>query len=142
MIDKTQLEALSDFRFRLTQFVRFSEDAARDAGLTPLQYLLLLHLCGYAGRDWATVRELATRLHASHQATAALVERCVRNGLVRKRRSADDARCVEIHPTSSTRRLIARVAGLHREQILAMGATFRLRMDAASERTVARRQAS
>lgn len=124
MVGKSQLEALSEFRFRLTRFVRFSEAAAREAGLTPAQYLLLLHLCGYAGRDWASVRELATRLHASHQSTAALVERCVRNGLVRKRRSRADARCVEIHPTASSRRIVARIAALHRERIAAMGELF------------------
>jgi DNA-binding MarR family transcriptional regulator len=139
---KTQLETLSDFRFRLTEFVRFSEAAARNAGLTPVQYLLLLHLCGYPDRDWATVRELATRLHASHQSTAALIERCVRKGLVRKRRNKDDARCVEVHPAASTRRLIEQVATMHRERILAMGATFRLHADTVNAHPRMRRRSS
>ena len=126
MIGKSQLVALSDFRFRLTEFVRFSEAAAREAGLTPRQYLLLLHLCGYAGRDWATVRELADRMHASHQATAALVQRCVRNRLVKKQRSKQDERCVEVRPTTETRRRIERIAARHHDRILAIGAHFKL----------------
>jgi len=37
-IEKKRMEALSEFRFRLRSFLRFSEDAARDAGITVLQY--------------------------------------------------------------------------------------------------------
>lgn len=35
--------ALSDFRFRLRIFLIFSEDAAREEGITVLQYQLMLH---------------------------------------------------------------------------------------------------
>src|SRR3546814_8898352 len=89
MLGKPQFEALSEFRFRLAQFLHFSESAARAEGVTPAQYLLLLHLHGFNGRSWGTVGELAERLQASHQATVALVQRCERNGLVAKRRSRD-----------------------------------------------------
>src|SRR3546814_10525038 len=95
MLAKLQFEALSEFRFRLAQFLHFSESAARAEGVTPAQYLLLLHLHGFNGRSWGTVGELAERLQASHQATVALVQRCERNGLVAKRRSRSDARYVE-----------------------------------------------
>src|SRR5690606_15878079 len=69
MLGKPQFEALSEFRFRLAQFLHFSESAARAEGVTPAQYLLLLHLHGFHGRNWGTVGELAERLQASHQAT-------------------------------------------------------------------------
>lgn len=124
MIAKKHYVALSDFRFRLAQFLRFSESAARDAGMTPLQYLLLLHLHGFAKRDWATVGELAERLNASHQATVAVVKRCELNGLIGKRRSPEDARCVEIHLTARARRLVERVAALHIDQLDRLGEVF------------------
>lgn len=54
---KGRLEALSEFRYRLRSFLRFSEDAARDAGITVLQYQLLLHTQGFAGREWASVSD-------------------------------------------------------------------------------------
>src|SRR3546814_13305355 len=82
MLGKPQFEALSEFRFRLAQFLHFSESAARAEGVTPAQYLLLLHLHGFNGRSWGTFGELAERPQASHQATVALVQRCERNGLV------------------------------------------------------------
>ena len=72
-LDKKDFEALSEFRYRLRRFLRFSEQVTRRNGITPLQYLLLLHLKGFPGRDWATVGELAERLQAAHHGTVALI---------------------------------------------------------------------
>ncbi|MFX6258805.1 hypothetical protein ABTF80_22370, partial [Acinetobacter baumannii] len=55
---KQDFEALSDFRYQLRRFMRFSEDAVREEGLTVQQYLLLLHIRGFPGRDWASIGEL------------------------------------------------------------------------------------
>lgn len=118
MTGKQQYVVLSEFRYRLAEFLNFSSSAARAAGITPSQYLLLLHLRGFPGRDWGTIGELAKRLQASHQGTAALVQRCERKGLVGKRRSRRDARCVEIRPTPRARALVARIAKRH-VQVLA-----------------------
>src|SRR3546814_8221007 len=125
MLGKPQFEALSEFRFRLAQFLHFSESAARAEGVTPAQYLLLLHLHGFNGRSWGTVGELAERLQASHQATVALVQRCERNGLVAKRRSRSDARYVEIRPTPRARALVRRVARCHAGALAGMDEVFR-----------------
>lgn len=55
MLTKNQFEALSEFRYQLKRFLHFGEAAAKEQGITPLQYLLLLHIQGYPGRNWATV---------------------------------------------------------------------------------------
>lgn len=125
MLGKPQYIALSEFRARLTQFLHFSEAVARSAGVTPAQYLLLLHLRGFPGREWATVGELAERLQVSHQGTVALVQRCERNGLVSKRRSRTDARCVEIRLTDQARGLVERIATCHAEALAQMDEVFR-----------------
>lgn len=130
MISKNQYTTLSEFRFRLTQFLRFSQAAALDAGISPLQYLLLLHLRGFQGREWATVGELAARLDASHQGTVALVKRCESNGLVTKRRSTIDARQVEIHLTPQARALVKRIASRHLRELKRLDELFRV-VDAA-----------
>ena len=126
MISKKQYTALSEFRFRLTRFQRFSHAAALDAGISPLQYLLLLHLRGFQRREWATIGELANRLDASHQGTVALVKRCESNGLLTKRRSTDDGRRVEIHLTSRARKLVERVASRHLDEVERLAAVFRV----------------
>ena len=73
---KADYELLSEFRYQLRRFMRFSEDAVQAEGMTPLQYQLLLQLKGFPGREWATVGELAERLQAQHHGVVALVTRC------------------------------------------------------------------
>ena len=91
-LTKAEFEALSEFRFQIRRFERFSEDAVQSAGITPLQYLLLLHVKGFPGREWATVGELATRLQAKPHGVVALVTRCEEHGFVERRPSASDRR--------------------------------------------------
>lgn len=117
MISQKEFAALSEFRYQLARFQRFSVAAARGAGLTQTQYLMLLHIRGSGGRDWATVGELAKRLQASPHGTAALVNRCVALGLVAKERSDEDRRRVEVHLTARGRRLVGQVATLHRNEL-------------------------
>jgi hypothetical protein len=81
-LSKKEFETLSEFRYRLRRFLRFSEQVTRQRGITPLQYLLLLHIKGFPGRDWATVGELAERLQAQHHGVVALISRCEKLGWV------------------------------------------------------------
>lgn len=120
MLKKNDYEALSDFRYRLRRFLRFSEEIVRNEGITPLQYLLLLHIKGYPGREWATVGELAERLQSHHHGTVALVSRCENLGLVKRKPSAEDRRQVEIHLTAKGERSLERLARLHRSELLDM----------------------
>ena len=118
-LKKKDFEALSDFRYQLRRFLRFSEEAVREEGITPLQYLLLLHIKGYPGREWATVGELAEKLQSHHHGTVALVSRCEKLGLVRRKANDDDRRRVEIHLTAKGERCVDRLARLHRAELLA-----------------------
>jgi DNA-binding MarR family transcriptional regulator len=117
MLKKKDFEALSEFRYRLRRFLRFSEEIVRKEGITPLQYLLLLHIKGYPGREWATVGELAERLQSHHHGTVALVSRCENLGLVKRKTSAEDRRRVEIHLTDKGERSLERLARLHRTEL-------------------------
>lgn len=126
VLSKSQYVALSNFRYQLARFERFSERATRVRGITQTQYLLLLHIRGFHGRDWARVGELAARLQASPHGTAALIKRCVALRLVLKRRSAADARCVEVHLAPSGNRLVARLAVQHRDELRSLRSVFRI----------------
>jgi hypothetical protein len=48
-ISKSQYESLATFRYALRQFLRFSEDAAKRAGITPQQHQALLAIKGFHG---------------------------------------------------------------------------------------------
>jgi DNA-binding MarR family transcriptional regulator len=116
-ISKTEFEQLSEFRYQLRRFERFSERAARAHGVTPLQYLMLLHIKGYPGRDYANVGELAERLQAQPHSVVALITRCEKRGLVRRRPSARDGREVEVHLLTEGERLLIKLATLHRGEL-------------------------
>ncbi|MGN5097747.1 MarR family winged helix-turn-helix transcriptional regulator [Aeromonas sp. 61P] len=117
MLTKAQFEALSEFRYQLKRFLHFSETAAKELGLTPLQYLSLLHIQGYPGRDWASVGELAERLQMSHHATVALLTRCEELDLVERRKSENDKRRVDVHLTNKGRDYLQQLAQQHKAEL-------------------------
>ncbi|HEY1608927.1 MAG TPA: helix-turn-helix domain-containing protein [Paraburkholderia sp.] len=123
---KTDFEQLSEFRYQMRRFERFSEQAAQGEGITPLQYLLLLHIKGYPKREWATVGELAERLQAQHHGVVALVSRCEALGLVERRPSEVDRRQVEVHLLEAGDALLAKLAQMHRTELKSLAGSFRV----------------
>ena len=123
-LTKHDFEVLADFRYQIRKFVRFSEQIARRHGITPRQYLLLLHVKGYPGRDWATIGELAERLQAKHHGVVALVSRCEKQGFVERRRSSEDRRRIEIHLLENGERVLDKLARLHRAELLSLQGRF------------------
>jgi DNA-binding MarR family transcriptional regulator len=121
---KRDFEILADFRFQIRRFERFSEQVTRQHGITPLQYLLLLHVKGYPGRDWATVGELAERLQAQHHGVVALVSRCEKLGFVVRRRSLHDRRLMEVHLLEKGEKVLEELARLHRTELLSLRGRF------------------
>ncbi|MFM0140615.1 MarR family winged helix-turn-helix transcriptional regulator [Caballeronia grimmiae] len=119
VLDKTDLESLSQFRYALRRFLRYSEEVTQAAGTTPLQYSLLLHVGGMPGRSWATVGELAERLQSAPNGTVALVSRCERAGLVIRQAGEGDRRHVEVHLTAKGERCLNKLACLHMNEIKA-----------------------
>jgi DNA-binding MarR family transcriptional regulator len=86
--------------------------------------LLLLHIKGYPGRDYAYVGELAERLQAHAHGVVALVTRCASRGLVQRRPSERDGREVEVHLLPKGERLLLRLASLHRTELVAIRNVF------------------
>ncbi|NLP63119.1 MarR family winged helix-turn-helix transcriptional regulator [Paraburkholderia sacchari] len=123
-LTKADFEQLSEFRYQMRRFERFSEQAAQGEGITPLQYLLLLHVKGYPGREWATIGEIAERLQAQHHGVVALVSRCEALDLVERRVSERDRRQVEVHLLEGGEKLLARLAELHRAELQSLDGTF------------------
>ena len=121
---KTDFEQLSEFRYQMRRFERFSERAAQGEGITPLQYLLLLHVKGYPGREWATIGELAERLQAQHHGVVALVSRCEALDLVKRKISETDRRQVEVHLQKAGETVLARLAALHRAELVSLQGAF------------------
>ncbi len=111
------LRRLAWFRYNLRRFLRFSERATREHGLTPQQYVLLLGIAGYTGRGWATVSELAEFLQERHNAVVGLVQRACRKGLVHKDQVGRDRRFVRVRLTRQGNTAINSLAHLHLEEL-------------------------
>ena len=126
VLNKGDYERLSHFRYRLRCFLRVSEDMCQAHGLTPLQYQLLLHLKGFPGKDWATIGEIAERLQAKHHGVVALIDRCEKSGLVKRRPSKEDRRQVEIHLLPKGIGLLSRIAALHQPELRQLLEVFNL----------------
>lgn len=123
-LTKADFEALSTFRYQLRRFERFSEDAVQAHGIMPLQYLLLLHIKGYPGRDFATIGELAERLQAKPHGVVALVSRCEARGFVKRQPSASDRRQVEVHLLPEGEHILTHLASLHRTELRSLADVF------------------
>lgn len=123
-VTKRDYEVLARFRAALRRFLRFSEDAARAAGLTPQQHQLLLAVQGMPGRDWATMRELAEVLQIQHHSVVGLVDRLERAGLVVRQGHAADHRVVEVHLTPQGLHRLAALTAVHRAELRRMRAVW------------------
>ena len=121
-LSKNDYEILADFRYQIRRYLRFSEEVSQQHGITVLQYLLLLQLKGYPGRDWATVAELAERLQAHHHGTVTLITRCEKAGLVERRKGEGDQRFVQVALLPKGEKLLKKLALLHRDQLIDLDA--------------------
>ena len=119
-MSKAEFERLAHFRYQLRCFLRLDEELAREGGITPLQYLLLLQIRGYPGRDWATIGELAERLQAQAHGVVSLVSRCEASGLVKRQRSSEDKRRVQVSLTAKGARQLEQLALLHQPGLSAL----------------------
>jgi len=123
-MSKADFETLAHFRYQLRRYLRFSEEVTRGNGITPLQYLLLLQIKGFPGRESATVGELAERLQAKHHGVVSLISRCELAGLVRRSVSCGDRRQVDVQLTQKGNECLEQLAGLHRRELLSLQGKF------------------
>jgi|ERR1700674_4382843 DNA-binding MarR family transcriptional regulator len=121
---KADFEKLAHFRYQLRRFLRFSEEVTRRNGITSLQYLLMLQIKGFPGREWATVGELAERLQAKHHGTVSLISRCEAAGLVRRSISSSDKRRVEVKLTKKGSECLEQLARLHLVELISLQGEF------------------
>ncbi len=110
VLSKQDYESLASFRAAIRRFTRFSEEGAREAGITPQQHQALLGIMGQAGREWASIAELADFLQLRHHTTVGLIDRCVAAGLVERSPDPDDRRQVRVTLTEKGRGLLAKLS--------------------------------
>ena len=124
-VTQHQYEALAEFRRALRGFLRFSEAAAEEVGLTPRQHQALLAIRGHAGGGPVGVGALAADLQVRHHSAVGLVDRLAGRGLVARRHGTGDRRQVLVSLTPAGERLLARLSTVHRDELRQLGPRLR-----------------
>lgn len=116
-ITKAEYETLAAFRHALRQFLRFSEEAAHAAGLTPAKHQALLAIKGFPGRDRVTIGELAERLQVRHHSAVGLADRLVTEGFAAREHDQLDRRRVFLALTARGEAVIEKLSVAHKEEL-------------------------
>jgi DNA-binding MarR family transcriptional regulator len=118
VITTSDVVAVAEFRAALRQFLRRTERIARQSGLTPQRYLLLLMVKGAPdGSEQSTVTELSERLQLAQSTVTELVSRAEESGLIEREQSHTDARVAHLRLTEEgERRLMLAFTGLATER--------------------------
>jgi DNA-binding MarR family transcriptional regulator len=117
-IPTSDIVAVAEFRAALRAFLRRTERIARQSGLTPQRYLLLLMVKGAPdGSEQSTVTELSERLKLAQSTVTELVSRAEETGLIEREQSQTDARVAHLRLTEEgERRLMQAFTGLATER--------------------------
>jgi DNA-binding MarR family transcriptional regulator len=120
-VTQKEYEALAALRYALRQFLRFSEEAAVAAGLTPQQHQALLTMKGFPGRERITIGELAERLQLRHHSAVGLANRLVTHRLAARERDVRDRRQVHLVLTARGEEILEKLSAAHKEQLRRVG---------------------
>lgn len=110
-------QALLAFRTELRQFLRFSKEAARSAGLTPQQHQALLAVRGHPGPGPASVSSVAEALQLQLHSTTELLARTEAAGLLQRATDPDDRRRTLCTLTPAGETVLASLSHRHRQEL-------------------------
>lgn len=112
-----EYQALAQFRHALRVFLRFSDDAARSAGLTPAQHQLLLSVRGYRGSGAPSASDVAEAMQLRLHSAVELIGRAESAGLVTRHPDPTDGRRQLVELTDAGRARLAHLSRQHRDEL-------------------------
>src|SRR5262249_24456013 len=110
-------QRLAQFRHALRQFLHFSDEAAREAGLSPQQYQLLVLVRGFPSGEVPTVGAVAKRLMIKHHSAVGLVDRLEAENLLKRCREDRDGRRVTLVLTEKADEVLSSLVSAHRREL-------------------------
>jgi DNA-binding MarR family transcriptional regulator len=118
-------EQLLELRTGLRRFLRWSEQRAQAAGLTPAKHQLLLAIKGHPDPRGPTVGEVADYLVLRHHSAVGLVDRAASDGLVTRNPDPSSKSVVHVNLTPRGAQKLDELAEAHLEEIAHLGPTMR-----------------
>ena len=112
---------LAEVRYQIRRYLSFSERAARNTGLEPRQYQLMLAVKGLPLGMQPTIGVLAERLKIQHHSAVELVNRLAERGLVTRQRGESDRRQVFVELTEQGEAELRQLVSHHLEEMRSIG---------------------
>ena len=113
----TSYRQLAELRFCIRQYLQFSEQVARSAGIEPQQHQLMLTIKGLPESSIPTVSALANRLCLRHHSTVELINRLVERGAALRKPSELDRRQVLVELTPLGEELLEKLTAEHQKEL-------------------------
>ena len=122
---KADFQRLLELRTGLRRFLRWSEEQARSAGLTPAKHQLLLAVKGHPGKEGPTVGEIADYLVLRHHSAVGLIDRAVADGLVQRTSDASSRSIVRVTLTPAGIAKLDALSAAHLEELAHLAPVMR-----------------
>ena len=123
-LEQSDFEHLLELRTGLRRFVRWSDQQAQATGLTPAKHQLLLAIKGHPDPSGPTVGEVADYLVLRHHSAVGLIDRAVKDGLVKRDRDRSTG-VVRVTLTRAGDDKLGALAQAHVEEIAHLAPTMR-----------------
>ena len=121
---KPDFKAMAELRYQIRRFLRFSKNAARQAGIEPQQHQLLLAVRGLPDSAKPTIGVLAERMQLQHHSTVELIDRLAERGFLVRLRATDDRRQVLVKLTRDGEAFLDRLSLHHLQELQSAGPRF------------------
>jgi DNA-binding MarR family transcriptional regulator len=123
-LGQSDFEHLLELRTGLRRFIRWSDQQAQAAGLTPAKHQLLLAIKGHSDPAGPTIGEIADYLVLRHHSAVGLIDRAVKDGLVKRNRDRTKG-VVRVTLTRAGEDKLDALAETHLEEIAHLAPTMR-----------------
>jgi DNA-binding MarR family transcriptional regulator len=121
---------LLELRSGLRRFLRWSEQHAQAAGLTPAQHQLLLAVRGHPDPRGPTVGDVAGYLLLRHHSAVGLIDRAERAGLISRTQDTDHLSVVRLRLTEHSAQKLENLSEQHLEELAHLAPTMQALWDA------------
>lgn len=122
---EADFEHLLQLRTGLRRFLRWSEQQAQAAGLTPAQHQLLLAIRGHPDPAGPTIGEIANYLVLRHHSAVGLIDRAAAAGLVKRNPDPVNNSVVRVTLTPAGTDKLDALAETHLQELAHLAPTMR-----------------
>jgi DNA-binding MarR family transcriptional regulator len=124
-LDESDFQHLLELRTGLRRFLRWSENQAQAAGLTPAKHQLLLAVRGHPDPAGPTIGEVANYLVSRHHSAVGLVDRAVSDGLITREPDPTSRSVVRVKLTRTGCAKLDQLAEAHLQELAHFPPTMR-----------------